>query len=217
MRVLFITAPAKLHLVTLASSPIAKLADLKGKRVAYNSPGSATEDMVVRIFEAVGLDVKDVTRVPDLSGIGPQFLQSGSADAVFVLGAPNPGLRDLLAGPGGLKIKLIDIGDTADAINKKYGPMYVKGNVAANTYAGQTAAASSLDAWSMFLSGDKLSDAAAYAITKATFEHLPDIIANNPGTHSDWAVKMQGTVPLPAPYHAGALRYFAEKGVKVDG
>ena len=66
----------------------------------------------------------------------------------------------------------------------------------------------------ILITNDKMSDQIAYAIVKAVFEHLPDLVAADPTT-APWSVKLQGTVKLPIPYQAGAAKYFAEQGVKI--
>ena len=48
--------PNRMHVVTVEGTGIAKMADLKGKRVSTGSPGSATEVMAFRVIEAAGLD-----------------------------------------------------------------------------------------------------------------------------------------------------------------
>ena len=56
IRTLMVLYPNRMHVVTIASTGIKKMADLKGKRVSTGSPGSATEVMAFRVIEAAGLD-----------------------------------------------------------------------------------------------------------------------------------------------------------------
>ncbi|MEO7275198.1 MAG: TAXI family TRAP transporter solute-binding subunit, partial [Vicinamibacterales bacterium] len=63
------------HIVTLASSRIQRVADLRGHTVSTGSPGSGTEVTALRLLAAAGLDpAKDVRR----QGLGA----SESADAL---------------------------------------------------------------------------------------------------------------------------------------
>ncbi len=63
LKTLMILYPNRMHVVTVEGRGIAKMADLKGKRVSTGSPGSATEVMAFRIIEAAGLDKdKDLKR-----------------------------------------------------------------------------------------------------------------------------------------------------------
>ena len=63
LKTLMILYPNRMHAVTVEGRGIAKMADLKGKRVSTGSPGSATEVMAFRLIEAAGLDKdKDMKR-----------------------------------------------------------------------------------------------------------------------------------------------------------
>ena len=63
LRTLMILYPNRMHVVTVEGTGINKIGDLKGKRVSTGSPGSATEVMAFRVIEAAGLDRdKDMTR-----------------------------------------------------------------------------------------------------------------------------------------------------------
>ena len=63
LKTLMILYPNRMHVVSVEGRGIAKMADLKGKRVSTGSPGSATEVMAFRLIEAAGLDKdKDMRR-----------------------------------------------------------------------------------------------------------------------------------------------------------
>ncbi len=56
LRTLMILYPNRMHVVSVEGRGVAKMADLKGKRVSTGSPGSTTEVMAFRLIEAAGLD-----------------------------------------------------------------------------------------------------------------------------------------------------------------
>src|ERR1700750_2807205 len=63
LRTLMVLYPNRMHVVTVDGHGVAKMTDLKGKRVSTGSPGSATEVMAFRLIEAAGLDKdKDMRR-----------------------------------------------------------------------------------------------------------------------------------------------------------
>ena len=62
LRNLLILYPNLMHVVTVESTGIKSMKDLKGKRVSTGSPGSATEVMAFRLLEAAGLD-KDLSLI----------------------------------------------------------------------------------------------------------------------------------------------------------
>src|SRR5215813_2706660 len=140
VRTLMILYPNRIHVVTIEGKGIEKMSDLKGKRVSTGSPGSATEVMAFRVIEAAGLD-KDKDMKRERLGVAESVnaLKDRKIDAFFwVGGLPTAAVTDLAATPG-VKIRMIDHADLVDAMNKKYGPLYVEDVITKDTYSGMTA------------------------------------------------------------------------------
>ena len=137
-RTLMVLYPNKMHVVTVEGTGINKLADLKGKRVSTGSAGSGTEIMALRVLEAVGIDGKKDLKQERLGAAeSVNAMKDRKIDAFFwVGGIPTAAVTDLAATPG-LKIKLIDHDEAADAMNAKYGPLYVKSAIPAGAFSGQ--------------------------------------------------------------------------------
>ncbi len=215
-RTLIVLYPNRLHVVTIEGTGIAKLADLKGKRVSTGSPGSGTEIMAFRMLEAMGIDKdKDIKKERLSVAESVNALKDRKIDAlIWSGGVPTAALTDLGATPG-VKIKLIDHGEAADAMNKKYGPLYSKGTIAAKAYSGQDAPTTNVDVWNLLVTNDKMSDEMAYNIVKTLFERRNDLI----DVHKEAAnirLEIQKRAASPIPFHPGALKYFAEKGVNLN-
>ena len=214
LRTLMVLYPNKMHVVTIDGTGISKLSDLKGKRVSTGSPGSGTEIMALRVLEAVGIDGKKDLK-PERLGVAESVnaIKDRKIDAFFwVGGLPTAAVTDLAATPG-IKIKLIDHDEAVDAMNKKYGPLYVKGVIPAGTYPGQDKANTEVDVWNILVSSDKMSDAMAYNIVKTLFDKKPELVAVHKEAQNI-ELKSQ-TVGSPIPFHPGAKKYFAEQGVNV--
>ena len=136
-RTLMVLYPNRMHVVTIDGTGITKLSDLKGKRVSTGSAGSGTEIMAMRILEAVGIDAKKDIKQERL-GVAESVnaIKDRKIDAFFwVGGVPTAAVTDLAATPG-IKIRLIDHAEALDAMNKKYGPLYVKGDHRAGVVPG---------------------------------------------------------------------------------
>jgi TRAP transporter TAXI family solute receptor len=205
----------RMHVVTIEGTGIDKMTDLKGKRVSTGSPGSATEVMAFRVMEAAGLDKdRDVKRERLGAAESVNAIKDRKIDAFFwVGGLPTAAVTDLGATPG-VKIKLIDHADTIEKMNAKYGPLYVKDVIPAKTYPGQDKDNYNTTVWNLLVTGNKMSDDIAYAITKIVFEKKADLVAVHPEANNiDF--KYQIKADSPVPWHPGALKYFAEKGVKM--
>jgi hypothetical protein len=216
VRTLAVLYPNRMHVVTTEATGIKSFADLKGKRVSTGSPGSATEVMAQRVVEALGLDFnKDLKR--ERLGVAESVnaLKDGKIQGFFwVGGLPTAAVTDLGATPG-VKIKLIDHADGVEAMNKKYGPLYAAGEIPAKTYPGQEAPNKIAVVWNVLVTTDKMSDDVAYKIVQIIFEK-----------RTEWAqvhkealsldMKNQLVSNTPMPFHPGAVKYFTEKGHKVQ-
>jgi len=214
LRTLMVLYPNKMHVVTIDGTGISKLSDLKGKRVSTGSPGSGTEVMALRVMEAVGIDGRKDLKQERL-GVAESVnaIKDRKIDAFFwVGGLPTAAVTDLAATPG-IKIKLIDHDEVVDAMNKKYGPLYVKGVIPAGTYLGQDKPNTEVDVWNILVTNDKMSDAMAYNIVKTLFEKKPELVAVHKEAQNI-ELKSQA-VGSPIPFHPGAKKYFEEKGVSV--
>ncbi len=216
LQALAVFYPSRMQLVTVEGSGIAKLADLKGKRVSTGPAAGVVELVATRIFDAAGMDIeRDIRRERLVLADAVKALQAGRIDAFFQFGnrVLSPILRDPAAFPG-KKIKLIDTAEGVEAINRKYGPIYAKGAVPGGTYAGQDVAVPTLEGWVLLCAGQTVSEQVAYNVVKTLFEQKADLVAAHPDA-ADIALAKQAEVKVPIPFHPGALKYFAEKGVRV--
>jgi uncharacterized protein len=200
--------------VSVEGTGVEKMQDLKGRRIATGAPGSGTEIIALRILEAYGIDPnKDVKREKLSVAESVNAIKDRKIDAFFWSGGvPTAALTDLAATPG-FKIKLIDHSDAIPALVKKYGPLYVKGTIPAKSYPGQDKPATTVDVWNLLIVNEKMDEKLAHDVVKATFEHKADLQA----VHSEAAnldLSRQYEIGSPIPWHPGAERYFAEKGVK---
>ncbi len=212
-RTLMVLYPNRMQVVTVEGTGINKLSDLKGKRVSTGSPGSGTEVMALRMLEAVGIDPKTDIKQERL-GVAESVnaIKDKKIDAfVWVGGVPTAAVTDLATTPG-TKVKLIDHGEAVDAMNKKYGPLYVKSTIAASSYHGMDKPVENIDVWNILVTSDKMSDKMAYDIVKTLMEKKPELVAvHKEAQNIDLKYQKSGS---PIPYHPGAKKYFEEQGVK---
>ena len=216
VRALVVFYPNLTHVVTVEGKGINTMADLKGKRISTGSPGSGTEVMAFRILEAYGIDKdKDVKRERLSVAESVNALKDGKIDAlIWVGGIPTPAITDLAATPN-TKIKLIDHADAVDKMRAKYGPLYVKDTIAAKSYPGQDKENTNLTVWNILVVNEKADEKVVYDIVKTMFEKKAEIVA----VHKDanyLSLDNQLTGGSPIPFHPGALKYFKERGLKVN-
>jgi TRAP transporter TAXI family solute receptor len=215
LRTLMVLYPNRMHVVTIEGTGIKKMADLKGKHVSTGAPGSATEVMAFRLLEAAGLDKdKDVRRERLSVAESVNAIKDGKIDAFFwVGGIPTAGITDLAATPG-VKMVLIDHADMVDAMNKKYGPLYAKDVIPAKSYSGQDKPNQIASVWNMLMVNQSMSDKVAYEIVKTMFDKKADLVQVH-AEAKNFEYQNQNNINSPIPFHPGAIKYFAEKGIKL--
>jgi len=215
LRTLMVLYPNRMHVVTIEGIGITKMADLKGKRISTGSPGSATEVMGFRVIEAAGLD-KDRDMKRERLGVAESVnaLKDRKIDAFFwVGGLPTAAVTDLANTPG-IKIRLIDHADTVAAMNKKYGPLYIEDVIPKATYRGMDADNKQATVWNILVSHENLSSQTAYNIVKTIFDKRDDMIAVHKEAEN-FRLENQKAAASPIPFHPGAVKYFAERGVRI--
>ncbi len=215
-RTLMILYPNRMHVVSVEGTGINSMKDMKGKRVSTGSPGSATEVMAFRVIEAAGLD-KDKDMKRERLGVAESVnaIKDKKIDAFFwVGGLPTAAVTDLAATPG-IKIKMIDHAETVAPMNKKYGNLYVEDVIPKSTYGGMQADNKQATVMNILIANANMSDETAYNIVKTIFDKRDDMIAVHKEAQN-FKYENQKTAASPIPFHPGALKYFKEKGVKMQ-
>ncbi len=217
LRTLLVLYPNRMHVVTTEATGIKKMSDLKGKRIATGSAGSATEVMSIRLLEAAGLDPnKDVTRERLSVAESVNAIKDRKIEAFFwVGGLPTAAVTDLANTPG-TKIRMIDHADAVAAMNKKYGNLYYADTIPKATYSGMATDNKMASVANILLVNANMPDDQAYKIVKAVFDHQKDLIA----VHQEYAnvtIAGQKQASTPIDFHPGAVKYIQEKGGNIKG
>ncbi|MBU6218435.1 MAG: TAXI family TRAP transporter solute-binding subunit [Betaproteobacteria bacterium] len=217
LRTLLVLYPNRMHVVTTEATGIKKMSDLKGKRIATGSAGSATEVMSIRLLEAAGLDPnKDVTRERLSVAESVNAIKDRKIEAFFwVGGLPTAAVTDLANTPG-TKIRMIDHADAVAAMNKKYGNLYYADTIPKATYSGMATDNKIASVANILLVNANMPDDQAYKIVKAVFDHQKDLIA----VHQEYAnvtIAGQKQASTPIDFHPGAVKYIQEKGGNIKG
>jgi TRAP transporter TAXI family solute receptor len=204
VRTLMVLYPNRMHVVSIEGRGVAKITDLKGKRVSTGSPGSATEVMAFRVIEAAGLDKdKDMTR--ERLGVAESVnaIKDGKIDAFFwVGGLPTAAVTDLANTPG-TKIKMIDHADLVPAMNKKYGNLYVEDSIPKETYKGMDADNKQATVMNILVANENMDDKTAFNIVKTIFDKRDDLIAVHKEA-ANFKLENQKASATPIPFHPGA-------------
>jgi TRAP transporter TAXI family solute receptor len=217
VRTLMVMYPNRMHVVSIEGRGVAKMADLKGKRVSTGSGGSATEVMAFRVIEAAGLD-KDKDMKRERLGVAESAnaLKDGKIDAFFwVGGLPTAAVSDLAHSPG-TKIKMIDHADLVGKMNQKYGNLYVQDRIPKETYKGMEADNRQATVMNLLVAHQNMDEKTAYNILKAVFEHRDELIRVHKEAENFKLENQKTAAAGGIPWHPGAIRFYKEKGIKLD-
>jgi len=215
VRTLAVLYPNRMHVVSIEGSGVEKFADLKGKRVSTGSGGSATEVFAFRVIEAGGLD-KDKDMKRERLGVAESVsaLKDRKIDAFFWVGGLPTGAVTDLANTPGVKIKMIDIAHLVPAMVKKYGNIYIKDVIPKDIYKGMAADNQAATVTNLLAVHKDMHEDLAYKITKAVFDHRDDLIRVHKESQNI-KLENQKTEASSIPWHPAAIKYFAEKGIKI--
>ncbi len=191
---------------------IKSVKDLKGKKVSIGAPASGVYFNAIDVLEAAGLTEKDIQAQYQDFGQSADALKDGKIDAAFIVaGAPTPAIDELCMTNKNARLVPID-GEIAEALMKN-NSFYSVYEVPANSYKNQDKAVLTVTVKATLIVSADASEDDVYNLTKAIFENIEDIkVKHAKGAELSLENATEG---LTVPFHAGAAKYFKEKGIEV--
>ncbi len=206
---LFQMYPAPEHIVTTVQSGIKSFADLKGKKVAIDVPGSGCSAVAKTMLSEFGFDLENDLELADLTqSESVQALKDGIVDACFFNFAfPASAVMDLAATRD---IVIITIEkDFCDDLVAKY-PYYVSVTIPAGTYPNVDYDVLCLGDSNVMVCNKDMPEEIAYQISKAIFENVSEGKYALTNIHPIAAqLSPENAVNSPLQLHPGSLRYFS--------
>ncbi|MEL7273349.1 MAG: TAXI family TRAP transporter solute-binding subunit [Pseudomonadota bacterium] len=199
-----------IHLVALKDSGINGVADLKGKRVSLDEPGSGTYVDAKLILEANGLGVSDVTAEALKGGAAAEALRNGKIDAFFVVAGYPTGALVELASAAEIKLVPID-GDGAKALADKYG-FFSQSEIPAGTYQGVDAT-NTVAVGAQWFTSAKEDEELIYNITKALWNAESRKLLDVGHAKGKTITPDTALAGIGVPLHPGAERFYKEAGL----
>ena len=199
--------PETCQFVTLRSSGIKNIAELKGRRVAVGAVGSGVEANVRQILAAYGVSYDDIDAKFLSFAEGASALKDGNVDvAVLTAGYPTASVQDIAAQH---PVRLLPVEDkVADDLIAQY-PFYTKTVIPAGTYVGFDEAVPSVSVMAMLVAGPTVNEELGYTVTKAIFSNLDRLRTAHPVARQITRETVQTGMSLPM--NAGAEKFFNEK------
>jgi uncharacterized protein len=203
--------PESIHLVVKKGSGIKSVADLKGKRVALDEPGSGTlinARMVLAAWGVKETDIRPDYIKPNQAG---DKLKDGSLDAFFFVGgAPAGAIAELAS--SGVGIELVPLtGGPADALRKQ-NPYFAVDNIAAGTYK-DVATVQTLAVGAQLVTSVKLDTETVYQITKAMYSDATQKTLAAGHAKGKFITKENAVQGVGIPFHPGAEKFYKEAGL----
>lgn len=202
--------PESFHLVARKGSGIRSFTDLKGKRLSLDEPGSGTLVDARLILAAHGMTEKDVRAEYLKPAPSADKLKDGSIDAFFsVTGYPQGAIAELAATAG---IELVPIeGAPAEKLVKSY-PFFAHDAIPDDAYKG-VKGVKTVSVNALWVTSAKQPDAVVYEITKGLWSDKTRQLLDAGHAKGKSIQLAQATTGLGIPLHAGAEKFYREKGV----
>ena len=199
------------QLITM-DKDIKSVADLKGKSVSIGAPGSGVYFNAVDVLNAAGLTEEDIKPQYLSFADSTDGLKDGKIDAAFIVaGPPTPAITELCTTNNAYLVP-ID-GDVSKKLMDSC-PFYTEHVIPAGTYTGQDKDVTTVTVKATLIVSASASEEDVYKLTAAIFDNIDAITAEN-GKGAELSIE-NATSGMTVPFHKGAAKYFAEKGVQVQ-
>ena len=199
------------QLITMDPS-IKSVADLRGKNVSIGAPGSGVYFNAVDVLGAAGLTEQDIKAQYQSFADSADALKDGKIDAAFIVaGAPTTAITELCTTNDAYLVP-ID-GDVAAKLMQDC-PFYTAYKIPAGTYKGQLEDVTTITVKATLIVDTAASEEDVYKLTAAIFDNAAAIAKEN-SKGAELSLE-NATNGMTVPFHPGAAKYFAEKGITVQ-
>jgi TRAP transporter TAXI family solute receptor len=202
--------PESFQLVARKGSGIKTVADLKGKRLSMDEPGSGTLVDARLILSAYGLTEKDLKAEYLKTQQAADKLKDGTLDAFFsVSGWPNGAISELAATTG---IDLVPIaGPEAEGLLKRFS-FFASDEIPDDAYKN-VAGVKTVSVTAIWATSIKQPEALIYAVTAALWNANTRRLLDS-GHAKGKAIKLDTALHgIAIPLHPGAEKFYKEKGL----
>ena len=197
----------QVQIVTM-NPDIKSVADLKGKTVSIGATGSGVYFNALDILGAYGISEKDIDAQYLNFADSADNLKDGKIDAAFIVsGAPTTAITDLATGGNVYLVSLDD--EHIDSLIAK-SPYYSKNVIAKDVY-GTDEDIVTVAVAAVVIARNDVSEDAVYNFVSSIFDNLDEVTAAH-AKGAECSVDFAASI-TDVPYHPGAVKYFADKGI----
>lgn len=202
--------PETVHVVVKKGVNVKSIADLKGKRVSIDEPGSGSIVNAKAILAAFGIKDGDYKAENLKPAPSAEKLKDGSLDAFFITaGYPTAAVAEL-ATTTGIELLAID-GDAAKSLLGQF-KFFAPDTIPADTYKG-VAAVKTVSVGAQWVTSAKIDEALVYAVTKGLWSNKTRA-ALDAGHAKGKAIRKETALQgVGIPLHPGAEKFYKEAGL----
>lgn len=199
-----------MHWWVLAKFPINSIHDMNGYDIALSGAGSSPDVFGRRLFEFFNIKPKRI--ISGGFGDSNNLMRDGllAASAAFG-GIPHPSAVEI-ATTHDMKIVGVSKSDAEKFIAKN--PGISIDTIPAGTYKGQDKPVDTITLWTSMICHKDLAEDFVYAILKETFQNRDALIAAFKAA-KDTTTENIRFMLRDLPLHAGAVKYYKEKGISI--
>ena len=202
--------PESVHIVVKKGLGAKTVADLKGKRVSLDEPGSGTLVNAKAILAAYGLSEKDIKPEYLKQQQCAEKLKDGSLDAYFqTTGFPQGTLTELAATNGFELLALA--GPEADTLQAKF-TFFAKDEIPSGVYK-DVAGVKTLSVGAQWVTSAKIDAGLVYEITKGLWSDKTRAALDAGHAKGKVIRKETALLGLGIPLHPGAEKFYKEAGL----
>ncbi len=210
LRAVFSVHPEPFTVVARADAGIKDFSDLKGKRVNIGNPGSGQRGTMEVVMAALGWDMSTFSLASELkSAEQSQALCDNKIDAmVFTVGHPSGSIKEASTTCDSILVPV-----TGPAIDKLVADndYYRSAVIPGGMYRGTDSDTNTFGVGATFVTSTDVSEDVIYVVVKAVFDNFDQFKKLHPAFAN---LKESEMIKdgLSAPLHAGAIKYYKERG-----
>ena len=210
LRAVFSVHPEPFTVLARKEANIKSFDDFKGKRFNVGNPGSGTRNSMEELLATMGWKLTDFSLASELKADehGPALCDGKIDGFYYAVGHPSANIQDPTTTCGAQIVAL-----TGAAVDKLLAekPYFAKATIPGGMYAANPNPVETYGVLATLVSSVKVPEETVYQLVKATFDNFDEFKKLHPAfanLEPEKMVKDGNSAPL----HAGAAKYYKEKG-----
>lgn len=212
LRAVFSVHSEPVSILARADAGIRRFEDLKGHRVNIGNPGSGNRAMAESLMSRYGWRKRDFKIAAELSSrkVGPALCENKIDAFIFNIGHPSALMKGIMSNCAARFVSV-----TGPVIERlvRDKPYYRLTRIPGGLYRGNPNNVPTFGVGATFVTSSRVQPAIVYQVVKSIFDNFEAFKKMHPAFRTLTPQEMV-TDSLTAPLHAGALKYYIERGWK---